>query len=1245
MSSVEAVDTTPPEVANRGDTPPDPTTTGGAATDRADNNPTTAATKRPAEGNPSEQAIKHAKSTHTPRPMQQTLIHRPFDFMEAATRGGMRWHHMEMPHDEYVPPFNPSTGFAPKRLRDVLVIRAGCGRAKSTQFREYMTRVLGESPHARILLISANILYATNLTAELRLAMPNVDVGYYKEQEDATLSKCQIVVCSLESLHRLVDQRFEMLLIDEVRTIGGLVGGATLDCFENVVLLTRFCMTTPRVVMCDADLLFRADSTETAPQAVDFINLLTADVRPVVCANFTHPGPPHLKRSARLFYDSKEAAKGRDAWLAELQLAALRWHEDHNHRFAICVGSKKQLNSICLILEEMKVPYIPYSGDTRQDRKLVDLQDPDTAWQGVGAIAATTTLSIGVDPRRIQFARVFVWTNRLGCNVLTQFQAAMRFGRSKEAPLLDTTVDILLDCVPPSIQARLVELVKRELVVRPTYDDAVKYLQRRCSSRARMHAHTLQTLGGAAPDARRLAAVTDALIHLMAHGRLERTLQMSCHHEFVQRICEHHGWKINDHGRSVDAVIPVDVSTMPSLATDEDDAFAVLNTQLEKFEWVLTTVAARGEAQFFDDCYGLVARDAEQGSGDNKMLLSRDQFLVKTYWLLQPFGRLPAANDLVELAKPGVPQGLKLNAHRRCFSAEEQDRHDVGRFLLEGRRRMPHPMLKVALGPRMRAADACADLLDVASLLDNCSLPERIIDMVNREAKKKSTDGDRIFLRRLRTTADALCDGEGTLLEVLKRVAKGCGMTCNVERERGTQRGDRSWTVASIEFLRRLPQLMPDYLVRSERLHRDVPLAEWNAVHAALDEEEMLEAARRDEELDTLDEEMALDDEAAPLGDLHEATDGGASGGVSVEDDAFDTRTEKLDGRALAAELVKLRRKVEKSTLTAQEKRWLDWLEDADAHAKPAVMRGQTPPAVRYLTVTYSKRRAIGRRTASHPSSQHCPSTLRPRMARLFYRDADIVNCHPTLFVQVGRRVGSVDPFDLEVLDEYVNHRGPMLQRIADFYRVPVEKCKFGVLRVLNGGSIAAWLRDAKCTHNQHREQDDLKALVEASRVVQEAFFAMDLFKPHVASLTEKLRASRAAKLEQARARLVNARTPKDKAVAEKAVGEARWRMYPHAIKRTVFSLCVFELEDRILDVIDSTLRRLGWTVASLQFDGCHVEHRDDADFGAALRAAERAVQTEMGYTIQLKEKPLFEMHVEEGGEDYDALMDNEQDE
>ena len=86
---------------------------------------------------------------------------------------------------------------------------------------------------------------------------------------------------------------------------------------------------------------------------------------------------------------------------------------------------------------------------------------------------------------------------------------------------------------------------------------------------------------------------------------------------------------------------------------------------------------------------------------------------------------------------------------------------------------------------------------------------------------------------------------------------------------------------------------------------------------------------------------------------------------------------------------------------------------------------------------------------------QHCPSGLRPLLVKLLYHDIDIVNCHPTLMLQVAEKM-EVPSHKIERLVEYVTDRSRMLQRIADHYGIPASKAKYGVLRVLNGGSITS---------------------------------------------------------------------------------------------------------------------------------------------------------------------------------------------
>jgi hypothetical protein len=390
-----------------------------------------------------------------------------------------------------------------------------------------------------------------------------------------------------------------------------------------------------------------------------------------------------------------------------------------------------------------------------------------------------------------------------------------------------------------------------------------------------------------------------------------------------------------------------------------------------------------------------------------------------------------------------------------------------------------------------------------------------------------------------------------------------------------------------------------------------VRVADWQEKHAELDEEEQAMAMQR-ETYAYVDEPDESTTPAAPsmsLGDI-----------VSGKNCPRGARFEKIDGQALADELERLRKMPRHSD---RDNRWFKWLEVADQTALPKRKEGEPVSAVRYLVVTYSKRRSMGRRTASHPSMQHCPSGLRPLLIMYFYHDVDIVSCHPTLMLQVALNMG-VPKAKLERLHQYVNgQREAMLDDIAGFYGVHAKICKYSILRVLNGGSWEAWVKDAKCTQNTDLPHPYLLEFGDISKLVRGAFFRMDRFKDRIAALRQELFTCADAKVKQAEARLAAATTVKAREEERLVLCKARAKATASAIERSVFSHCIFELEDAVLATIDSHFNEKGWTVASLIFDGVHVEHRVGACLTDAMRGAEERVRMELGYTIKLTEKPL----------------------
>ena len=151
---------------------------------------------------------------------------------------------------------------------------------------------------------------------------------------------------------------------------------------------------------------------------------------------------------------------------------------------------------------------------------------------------------------------------------------------------------------------------------------------------------------------------------------------------------------------------------------------------------------------------------------------------------------------------------------------------------------------------------------------------------------------------------------------------------------------------------------------------------------------------------------------------------------------------------------------------------------------------------------------------------------------------------------------------------------------------------------------------------------------------MHDAFFAMPEFKDHVAALRTELKATTQAKVKAAEDRVRAASSPLTKERAQRELGNARRKASQAAIERSVFSACIFELEDMVLDVIDKHFTSNGWVVSSLQFDGLHAEHRttdtyDEVEkkwvqLDSAMRGAEAAVKEKLGYKIQLSEKALY---------------------
>ena len=276
----------------------------------------------------------------------------------------------------------------------------------------------------------------------------------------------------------------------------------------------------------------------------------------------------------------------------------------------------------------------------------------------------------------------------------------------------------------------------------------------------------------------------------------------------------------------------------------------------------------------------------ETGGVSNARKSSREQWLLKTFWLLRQMGHLPHVHTLVELDKPGVKQGVELNALSRCLTPEQQMKQDNYKDYMDPHKKRSYAgMNKVGLGCRMLAAAECAKLLELEGIFDTNRLPPWVVDMVNQERDGCANDADRAFVQRLRFEAEALYGGKGDLLDLLEGIARAVGLKPEKTSERKQKNGYRKRTLVAIDFtLCGREGIVANWLVKSERLNgKRVRVANWNAEHAELYQEEMELGILNDAELD--DEDM-LHNPAIP----------------EPPPDTRETRTLKLNGIALSAE-------------------------------------------------------------------------------------------------------------------------------------------------------------------------------------------------------------------------------------------------------------------------------------------------------------------------------------------------------
>ena len=765
------------------------------------------------------------------------------------------WEYLEVqnPGDGFTPPigYTPDGSeaiFAPTSKTafsagNVLACVAQMGRGKSTAVRGYQKTILTgrrsvnrlpvqvfHNPNARILLLTANRMYAASadleqqqLAAELRAGgYTGCIAGSYMTQ-DIRLDACQFVLCSLESLQHVEGQHFDVIILDEVGSLARLVGGGTMTDFGNVFLLRSLCANMgTRVLALDADLLFKMDSSEPRSVVEDFFNLMFPE-RTVLCAKLVSPQPLHLQRSVKLYFNHKacNGQAGLDDWLAGIKAAIHRWHATNGESgmLLIPVCTKQFGRMLCSLMIDLKAPFLFHHGDSNQKKRFSDFSNLKEACRGKAALIVTTVLAIGVDfPQDLKVAQVFAALFRMGCSFQQISQALMR-----ARIVQDSEMCVLIECMPPSLRNALVQQGKLKAIVRPTYDESLKAVNRQRGVGMRAYLREVAICGGLpAGVPHQVKLLDDNALRVMAHSRFERCMQISDPLYAFSQLCKHHGW-IKELAAAHQEGAEVDLTELDALVLSEDDNFDIQMSPTEKWISVIKAILRSGEDAFFDHCYGLATK---QMAASNT-LCPLYQFMVKAYWALKHIGYIPglvavddatgggdagegddatgggdagegddscAAASLLTIwlgdgsAYKNLTPHLELQAHCLVLTSDEVSKSD-NTNRMEGKKRKLDPQLELDTGMKMKCIEEFGKILleggfrRPAQLIGkHVSIAQRFVDIANRGIRKTPDSRDNLVLSQLRSIKTRLgINGKDTcMVELVRAIAKAIALDLNV---------------------------------------------------------------------------------------------------------------------------------------------------------------------------------------------------------------------------------------------------------------------------------------------------------------------------------------------------------------------------------------------------------------------------------------------------------------------------------
>ena len=291
----------------------------------------------------------------------------------------------------------------------VIVEKSPMGSGKTFQIKRYMDKYKPK----RCLYLSPRIVFANNIEGEFK------EYGFINYKEDTFNSKCDRVICSIESIHRLNDQVYDLVIMDESETILNTFTSPTLKQVKNSIESFQMIIKNSGKIIC-------MDAFTTS-RTTNFINnIMPSSRKKLLRINEfkpVHRTAYELSSGKALIRKIKE----------KLQLGKKCVVATASNSYCQSV-----LENLSEFLNEYKKTYKFYEANTSDiDKK--DVLNCRDAWSNIDLLLYTPTITVGVNYDISDvFDYLFIYGSDLTTTCRDMFQSSMRIRHIKSNTMFYT---------------------------------------------------------------------------------------------------------------------------------------------------------------------------------------------------------------------------------------------------------------------------------------------------------------------------------------------------------------------------------------------------------------------------------------------------------------------------------------------------------------------------------------------------------------------------------------------------------------------------------------------------------------------------------------------------------------------------------------------------------------------------------------------------------------------------------------